>query len=147
MIVAGASAYPRVIDFAKLREFADEIGALLFVDMAHIAGLVAAVCIPVPYLCGLCYPTTHRTLRGPAAVSSSAKRNGLKNRSAVFPASREAVDARNCGQGSLFSGSLQPAFNNTSCKCGQCSSIGAGINCAWLAVGFGGTDNHLMLVT
>ena len=67
MIVAGASAYPRAIDFARLREIADEAGALLMVDMAHIAGLVAAGMhqSPVPYA-DVVTTTTHKTLRGPA---------------------------------------------------------------------------------
>ena len=66
LIVAGASAYPRIIDFAKLREIADEVGAYLMVDMAHIAGLVAAGVHPnpVPY-CEFVTSTTHKTLRGP----------------------------------------------------------------------------------
>ena len=66
MIVAGASAYPRIIDFAKLREIADAVGAYLMVDMAHIAGLVAAGVHPnpVPY-CEFVTTTTHKTLRGP----------------------------------------------------------------------------------
>ena len=66
MIVAGASAYPRAIDFARLREIADEVGALLMVDMAHIAGLVAAGMhqSPVPYA-DFVTTTTHKTLRGP----------------------------------------------------------------------------------
>src|SRR5699024_6532859 len=66
MIVAGASAYSRTIDFKKFREIADEVGALLFVDMAHIAGLVAGGehPNPVPY-CDFVTTTTHKTLRGP----------------------------------------------------------------------------------
>ena len=66
MIVAGAAAYPRIIDFAKLREIADAVGAYLMVDMAHIAGLVAAGVHPnpVPY-CEFVTTTTHKTLRGP----------------------------------------------------------------------------------
>ena len=66
LIVAGASAYPRIIDFAKFREIADACGAYLMVDMAHIAGLVAAGLHPnpVPY-CDFVTSTTHKTLRGP----------------------------------------------------------------------------------
>lgn len=68
MIIAGASAYPRVIDFAKFREIADEVGAYLMVDMAHIAGLVAAGLhqSPIPYA-HVVTTTTHKTLRGPRA--------------------------------------------------------------------------------
>ena len=66
MIIAGASAYPRIIDFKAFREIADEVGAYLFVDMAHIAGLVAAGLhpSPVPYA-DVVTTTTHKTLRGP----------------------------------------------------------------------------------
>ena len=66
MILAGASAYPRIIDFPRLREIADKVGAILFVDMAHIAGLVAAGehPSPVPYA-DVVTTTTHKTLRGP----------------------------------------------------------------------------------
>ena len=87
MIVAGASAYPRVIDFAKLREIADEVGALLMVDMAHIAGLVAAGCHPnpVPYA-DFVTTTTHKTLRGPRGGMIMCKEEwGKAIDKAIFP--------------------------------------------------------------
>lgn len=76
LILAGASAYPRVIDFKRFREIADEVGAYLMVDMAHIAGLVAAGChpSPVPYA-HVVTTTTHKTLRGPRGVLSCARKN------------------------------------------------------------------------
>ena len=79
MIVAGASAYPRIIDFPRLREIADKVGAYLMVDIAHIAGLVAAGLhpSPVPYA-DFVTTTTHKTLRGHAAASSCAKNSTPK---------------------------------------------------------------------
>lgn len=87
MIVAGASAYSRIIDFARLREIADEVGAYLFVDMAHIAGLVAAGLhpSPVPYA-HFVTTTTHKTLRGPRGGMILCKEEfGAKINKAVFP--------------------------------------------------------------
>ncbi|HNX92194.1 MAG TPA: serine hydroxymethyltransferase, partial [Syntrophomonas sp.] len=87
MIVAGASAYPRIIDFARFKAIADEIGALLFVDMAHIAGLVAAGLhpSPVPYA-DFVTTTTHKTLRGPRGGVILCKEEWAKKiDSAIFP--------------------------------------------------------------
>ncbi len=87
MIVAGASAYPRTLDFARFRAIADEVGALLFVDMAHIAGLVAAGLhpSPVPYA-DFVTTTTHKTLRGPRGGMILCKDEYAKAiDSAVFP--------------------------------------------------------------
>ena len=89
MIIAGASAYPRVIDFKKFREIADEVGAVLFVDMAHIAGLVAAGVhpSPVPYA-DIVTSTTHKTLRGPRGgiiLSTAAAAEKYNFNKAVFP--------------------------------------------------------------
>ena len=87
VIVAGASAYPRIIDFKKFREIADEVGAYLFVDMAHIAGLVAAGLHPnpVPYA-DFVTTTTHKTLRGPRGGIIMCKEEYAKKiNSAVFP--------------------------------------------------------------
>merc|ERR1711957_1057580 len=68
MILCGASAYPRVVDFAKFREIADEVGALLMADIAHISGLVATGCHPAPFEhCDVVTTTTHKSLRGPRA--------------------------------------------------------------------------------
>ena len=89
MIIAGASAYPRVIDFKKFREIADEVGAVLFVDMAHIAGLVAAGVhpSPVPYA-DIVTSTTHKTLRGPRGgiiLSTAEAAEKYNFNKAVFP--------------------------------------------------------------
>ena len=87
LIVAGASAYPRIIDFAKFREIADEVGAYLMVDMAHIAGLVAAGLHPnpVPYA-DFVTTTTHKTLRGPRGGAILCKEKYAKAiDKAIFP--------------------------------------------------------------
>ena len=88
LIIAGASAYPRIIDFAKFREVADEVGAYLMVDMAHIAGLVAAGVhpSPVPYA-DVVTTTTHKTLRGPRGGLILCNDEAIykKINSAVFP--------------------------------------------------------------
>ncbi len=87
MIVAGASAYPRAIDFAKFKEIADAVGALLMVDIAHIAGLIAAGLhqSPVPYA-DFVTTTTHKTLRGPRGGMIMCKEEYAKKvNSAIFP--------------------------------------------------------------
>jgi serine hydroxymethyltransferase (EC 2.1.2.1) len=86
MIVGGASAYPRVIDWAKLREIADEVGAYLMVDMAHYSGLIAGGVYPnpVPYA-HFVTSTTHKTLRGPRVVLSSARQNLQRILISCFP--------------------------------------------------------------
>src|SRR5699024_8941100 len=88
MIVAGASAYPRTIDFARFRAIADEVGAYLWVDMAHIAGLVAAGLhpSPVPYA-HVVTTTTHKTLRGPRGgmILTNDEDLAKKINSAIFP--------------------------------------------------------------
>lgn len=89
MIIAGASAYARVIDFKKFREIADEVGAYLMVDMAHIAGLVAGGehPSPIPYA-DVVTTTTHKTLRGPRGgmiLSSAEAAEKFKFNKAVFP--------------------------------------------------------------
>ena len=99
LIVAGASAYPRVIDFAKFREIADEVGAYLMVDMAHIAGLVAAGLHPnpVPYA-DFVTTTTHKTLRGPRGGMILCKEEFAKKiDKSIFPGIQGGpLNACNC---------------------------------------------------
>src|SRR5665648_719993 len=88
LIIAGGSAYPRIIDFARFRQIADAVGASLLVDMAHFAGLVAAGVHPSPLPhAHVCTTTTHKTLRGPRSgmVVSNDEDIGKKINSAVFP--------------------------------------------------------------
>ena len=113
LIVAGASAYPRMIDYPRFRKIADDIGALLMVDMAHIAGLVAAGLhpSPVPYA-DFVTTTTHKTLAGPArwhgAVQSRACQDH-RQQSFSRHAGR-AADARDCRQSGGVQGSVEPGI-------------------------------------
>ena len=104
MIIAGFSAYSGVLDWQKFRDIADEVGAYLFVDMAHIAGLVAAGVYPSPVkIADVTTTTTHKTLRGPRGGIILARANEeveKKLNSAVFPWwARRTIDACDCGQG------------------------------------------------
>ncbi|OEF99840.1 serine hydroxymethyltransferase [Vulcanibacillus modesticaldus] len=150
LIVAGASAYPRVIDFAKMREIADEIGALLMVDMAHIAGLVAAGIHPnpVPYA-DFVTSTTHKTLRGPRGGMILCKAEYAKAiDKAVFPGIQggplmHVIAAKAVA----FGEALQPEFKEYAKKIVENSKrlakslMDKGFNLA-----SGGTDNHLILI-
>ncbi|MBT3379739.1 MAG: serine hydroxymethyltransferase [Lentisphaerae bacterium] len=150
MVLAGASAYPRTIDFPRLREIADSIDALLVVDMAHIAGLVAAGChpSPVPYA-DVVTSTTHKTLRGPRGGLILAREKLIKKiNSQVFPGIQGGPLMHVIAAKAVcFQEALQPEF-----KAYQEQVV---VNAAALAnalagQGFrivsGGTDNHLMLV-
>ena len=150
MILAGASAYPRVIDFARLRAIADKVGALLFVDMAHIAGLVAAGVHPnpVPY-CDIVTTTTHKTLRGPRGGLILCKEEYIKAiNSAVFPGLQGGpLEHVIAAKAVCFLEALKPEF--------KAYQQQVKLNAAKLADelakrGFrivsGGTDNHLMLI-
>ena len=106
MIIAGASAYPRAIDFEKFAEIAHEVGAYLFVDMAHIAGLVAAGLhqSPVPYA-DVVTTTTHKTLRGPrgGVILTNNEELAKKFNKAIFPGTQGGpLDARYRGEGCLL---------------------------------------------
>lgn len=150
LIVAGASAYPRIIDFARLREIADSVGAVLMVDMAHIAGLVAAGLhpSPVPYA-DFVTTTTHKTLRGPRGGMILCKKEYAKRiDSAVFPGTQGGplmhVIAAKAVALKL---ALQPEFAEYQ---RQTVANAKALAAALVAEGFdlvsGGTDNHLMLV-
>ncbi len=150
MIVAGASAYPRAIDFAKLREIADEVGALLMVDMAHIAGLIAAGehMSPVPYA-DFVTTTTHKTLRGPRGGMILCKEQYAKAiDKAIFPGTQGGPLMHVIAAKAVcFREALQPEF-----KAYQHQII---LNAKALENAFrqndikmvsGGTDNHLILM-
>lgn len=150
MIVAGASAYPRVIDAAKFREIADEVGALLMFDIAHIAGLVAAGVHPNPVpFCDFVTTTTHKTLRGPRGGMVMCRAQYAKKLdSAVFPGMQGGPLMHIiAGKAVAFAEALKPEFKDY-----QRATVD---NAAFLAEkllerGFrlvsGGTDNHLILV-
>lgn len=151
MIIAGASAYPRAIDFAKFAEIAHEVGAYLFVDMAHIAGLVAAGLhqSPVPYA-DVVTTTTHKTLRGPrgGVILTNDEELAKKFNKAIFPGTQGGpLEHVIAAKAVCFGEALRPEF-----KAYQQNVI---TNARVLAdalrkQGFdlvgGGTDNHLMLI-
>lgn len=149
LIVAGASAYSRIIDFAKFREIADAVGALLMVDMAHIAGLVAAGLHPnpVPYA-DVVTTTTHKTLRGPRGGMILAKEKyGKKINSAVFPGNQGGpLDHVIAGKAVALGEDLQPEFKDYARQIiANAKAMAQVFNDSDLVrVISGGTDNHLM---
>ena len=150
LIVAGASAYPRVIDFAKFREVADAVGAYLMVDMAHIAGLVAAGVhpSPVPYA-HVVTSTTHKTLRGPRGGLILAKEEFAKKlNSAVFPGTQGGpLEHIIAAKAVCFGEALKPEFKAYAQQVVKNAQVLAD---ELVKGGFrlvsGGTDNHLMLI-
>ena len=150
IIVAGASAYPRIIDFKKFREIADEVGAYLFVDMAHIAGLVAAGLHPnpVPYA-DFVTTTTHKTLRGPRGGIIMCKEEYAKKiNSAVFPGQQGGPLMHIIAAKAVaFKEALSPEFRQyaaqiiSNAKAMSEVLLSRGVNLV-----SGGTDNHLMLI-
>ena len=150
MILAGASAYPRVIDFARLRQIADKANAYLFVDMAHIAGLVAAGVhpSPVPY-CDVVTTTTHKTLRGPRSGLILCKEKYIKAiNSKVFPGLQggplmHVIAAKAiCFKEAMsddFKAYQKQLVKNASVLADELTRLG-------YRIVSGGTDNHLMLV-
>ncbi|MCZ2257532.1 serine hydroxymethyltransferase [Sporosarcina sp. G11-34] len=150
MIVAGASAYSREIDFAKFREIADEVGAYLFVDMAHIAGLVAAGehSNPVPHA-HFVTSTTHKTLRGPRGGFILAKEEfGRKLNSSVFPGVQggplmHVIAAKAVA----FKEAQQPEFKTYIQQVKKNAKVlGEELVAAGIDIVSGGTDNHLLLL-
>ncbi|MCR5593560.1 MAG: serine hydroxymethyltransferase [Saccharofermentans sp.] len=151
VIVAGASAYPRIIDFKKFREIADEVGAYLFVDMAHIAGLVAAGLHPnpVPYA-HIVTTTTHKTLRGPRGgiILTNDEDLAKKINSAVFPGQQGGPLMHIIAAKAVaFKEALSPEFREYA---NQIVKNAKAMSEALLARNVnlvsGGTDNHLMLI-
>ena len=150
LIVAGASAYPRVIDFSRLRDIADKSGALLMVDMAHIAGLVAAGLhpSPVPYA-DFVTTTTHKTLRGPRGGLILAKEEyGKKIDSRVFPGMQGGpLEHVIAAKGVALHEAMQPEFktyaqnilNNVQAMADEFEKAG-------FRMVSGGSDNHLILL-
>jgi glycine hydroxymethyltransferase len=150
MIVAGASAYPRFIDFVRFREIADEVGALLMVDMAHIAGLVAAGVhpSPVPHA-QLVTTTTHKTMRGPRGGLILAKEDyGKKLNSNIFPGIQggpliHVIAAKAVS----FKEAMTDNFKNYQKQVAQnAKTLGLQLEEYNFRLVSGGTDNHLLLV-
>ncbi|EMG28287.1 serine hydroxymethyltransferase [Listeria fleischmannii 1991] len=150
LIVAGASAYPRAIDFAKFREIADEVGAYLMVDMAHIAGLVAAGLHqnPVEYA-DFVTTTTHKTLRGPRGGLILAKAEWeTKINKAIFPGIQGGPLMHViAGKAVAFGEALQPEFKNYAAQIIKNSKqLAKTLEENGVQVLTGGTDNHLLLI-
>lgn len=151
MIVAGASAYPRIIDFKKFREIADSVGALLMVDMAHIAGLVAAKLHPTPVgIADLVTSTTHKTLRGPRGGIILTHREDLakKINSNIFPGIQGGpLEHVIAGKAVAFKEALMPEFVTYQKQVlVNANTLAKELMKDGIAIVSGGTDNHLMLV-
>ncbi len=152
LIVAGASAYARTIDFKKFREVADEVGAVLMVDMAHIAGLVAAGLhpSPIPYA-DVVTTTTHKTLRGPRGGLILANKEAAEKynfNKAIFPGIQGGpLEHVIASKAICFGEALKPEFKAYQT---QVVKNAQALSAALIKQGFdiltGGTDNHLMLV-
>ena len=153
MIIAGFSAYSQIADWARFREIADSVGAFLFVDMAHVAGLVAAGLYPspIPYA-DVCTTTTHKTLRGPRGGLILARKNDdLTKRfnSLVFPGTQggplmHVIAAKAVA----LKEALEPSFKDYQAKVIENAKVMAAVlNERGYPIISGGTENHLMLVS
>ena len=151
LIIAGGSAYPRVIDFPRIRRVADEVGAFFMVDMAHFAGLVAAGAYPSPLLhAHVVTTTTHKTLRGPRGgmILSNDPDLGKKFNSAVFPGLQGGPLMHViAGKAAAFGEALRPEFRvYQRAVVENARALAATLVEQGLAIVTGGTDSHLLLV-
>jgi RpiB/LacA/LacB family sugar-phosphate isomerase len=150
MITAGASAYPRVIDFERMRAIADSVGAYLFVDMAHIAGLVAAGVHPTPVpLADFVTTTTHKSLRGPRGGLILCKEKYAKSvDSQVFPGGQGGpLEHVIAAKAVCFLEALNPSFQTYAKQIvSNAVTLAARLAEHGFRIVSGGTDNHLMLV-
>jgi glycine hydroxymethyltransferase len=151
VIIAGGSAYPRIIDFRRFREIADEVGAYLMVDMAHFAGLVAGGVHPSPFPhAHVVTTTTHKTLRGPrgGAILANDEELARKLNSAVFPGMQggplmHVIAAKAVA----FGEALRPSFRFYAKNVVEnAKALAERLKTAGLDIVSGGTDTHLMLV-
>ena len=151
LIIAGASAYPRIIDFERFAQIAHGVGAYLMVDMAHIAGLVATGRhpSPLPYA-DVVTSTTHKTLRGPRGglILTNDEALAKKLNSAVFPGSQGGpLEHVIAGKAVAFGEALKPEFAAyTDAILANAQALGRGMVARGLKLVSGGTDNHLLLV-
>jgi glycine hydroxymethyltransferase len=151
MILCGYSAYPRIIDFSRFRQIADEVGALLFADIAHIAGLVAAGVHPSPFPhAHIVSTTTHKTLRGPRGglvMTNDEELSKAINRS-VFPGSQGGPLMHIIAAKAVaFGEDLKPEFKTYSAQIVKnAKALASSLQRAGYRLQSGGTDNHLMLV-
>ena len=150
MITAGASAYPRVIDFQKMRQIADSVGAYLFVDIAHIAGLVAGGVHPTPVgIADFVTTTTHKSLRGPRGGIIMCKPEHAKAiDSMMFPGIQGGPLMHVIAAKAVcFHEALQPGFKEYQVKIAvNAKALAASLHMRGYRLVSGGTDNHLMLV-
>ena len=152
MIIAGASAYARIIDFKNFREIADEVGAYLMVDMAHIAGLVAAGLhpSPIPYA-DVTTTTTHKTLRGPRGgliLCNQEAADKFNFNKAVFPGIQGGpLEHVIAGKAVCFKEALEPEFAEYQKQIiKNAQALSKGLMDRGVKIISGGTDNHLMLI-
>lgn len=152
MIIAGASAYARIIDFKKFREIADEVGAYLMVDMAHIAGLVAAGLhpSPIPYA-DVTTTTTHKTLRGPRGgliLCNQKAADKFNFNKAVFPGIQGGpLEHVIAGKAVCFKEALEPEFAEYQKQIiKNAQALSKGLMDRGVKIVSEGTDNHLMLI-
>lgn len=152
MIIAGASAYARIIDFKKFREIADEVGAYLMVDMAHIAGLVAAGLhpSPIPYA-DVTTTTTHKTLRGPRGgliLCNQEAADKFNFNKAVFPGIQGGpLEHVIAGKAVCFKEALEPEFAEYQKQIiKNAQALSKGLMGRGVKIISSGTDNHLMLI-
>jgi glycine hydroxymethyltransferase len=150
MITAGASAYPRIIDFQRMREIADSVGAYLFVDIAHIAGLVAAGIHPTPVgIADFVTTTTHKSLRGPRGGIIMCKPDHAKAiDSVMFPGVQGGPLMHVIAAKAVcFHEALQPGFKEYQVQItNNAKALAASLHMKGYRLVSGGTDNHLMLV-
>lgn len=151
LIIAGGSAYSRVIDFKKFREIADSVGALFMVDMAHFAGLVAAGVHPSPLpFADVVTTTTHKTLRGPRGgmILSNNEDIGKKINSAIFPGLQGGPLMHViAGKAVAFAEALKPEFKTyAQSVVDNAKTLAETLRKGGLEIVAGGTDTHLMLV-
>lgn len=151
LIVAGASAYPRIIDFKRISEIAKEVGAYFMVDMAHIAGLVAAGLhpSPIPYA-DVVTTTTHKTLRGPRGgmILCNDEEIAKKINKAIFPGSQGGPLMHIiAGKAVCFGEALKPEFKDYQKQVVlNAAALAKGLTARGINLVSGGTDNHLLLV-
>ncbi len=151
LIICGYSAYPRIIPFEKFRAIADEVGAYLLADMAHIAGLVASGHHPNPVpICDVVTTTTHKTLRGPRGglILTKDEELGKKFDKAVFPGTQGGpLEHVIAAKAVAFGEALKPDFNAYSAQViRNAQALANGLQARNLRIVSGGTDNHLLLI-
>ena len=152
LIIVGASAYPRIIDFKKFREIVDEVSAYLMVDMAHIAGLVAAGLHPSPFpYADVVTTTTHKTLRGPRGgviLSNNEINEKFNFNKAIFPGTQGGpLEHVIAGKAVAFKEALDPSFKEYQAQIVKnCKALAEALRNKGFNMVTGGTDNHLLLL-